>query len=642
MKKLLSFLLAVLMVLPLAISCAEEPAPEAPEEPAPPAEPVVEELEIIKDGVCYVYYDRSTIRDISVLTSALSKKLGTNVEAVAVYSGSRGSSLTAVEDNAILVGNVALPDGTHSADSLRVNDSMVGIADNRFILGGRNNEQTQKAVTYFTSVVLSAMEGTSLTFKRADNYRTNGRYSFGDISINGYSLGHYDILVGPDCSISEWRTAVLLRQFISEKIGYEPELIKGTSCPGKAVIRVGAQVCDSEPTAAHEYVIDINGTTVELVAESVFGYLKIQDLMFNELLYSTDKQGVKALDTTASKNGTGESMAGEPLEINGDVRIMYNNIHGQDEGGTMPVKQPTEMLCELYLEYLPDVIGLQECTSRSFGAGIANLLKSEYKMVYDQQTCTAMFYRTATVELLSSGYFGFDDIDEELNDSDHIYRDLVEENGYTGYDVYNNNINKDGAAGKRYDSSKGVTYGVFRLKSTGNIFLAGSTHLWWENNSDSELDEITRMIQMRALRNVLVTAADNFAAARNISGTIPIFVGGDYNASYEWHDSLVTMTDPTNSHVFTNINSISNTQLKVSTHHSYSTYDADLEIYVNLNKNSNGFLRAIDHIFINAEAAELMTVNYTGILDDDYAFLSSDHLPLYSDVTFNASAPKIN
>lgn len=645
MKKFLCFLLAILMILPLAAACSEEPAPEAP--PAdnqPPASPEVEELKIIDNGVCHVYYDRSTIKNITPLTDALSEKLGVEVEAQVVYANSKGSSVDEIEENAILVGNVLMPDGWRSAGGLRVNDCAVGIYDGHFILGGKSSARTEEAVNYFISMVLSEMGAdNTLTFKREDNYRKDAKYSLGDISIGGKSLGHYKVQVASDCSISEWRTAVLLRQFVSEKIGYELELIEADSCNAPAVIRIGSAVCDSQPTAQHEYTISINGTTVELVAESLFGYTAIQRKLSNDVLYSTDRTGVKALDNASSIAGDGATYALSPMEINGDVRIMYNNIHGQIENGTMPVQQPTEMLVELYLEYLPDVIGLQECTSHSFNAGIVKLLSSEYDMVYDKQTATAMFYRRETVELLDSGYYGFNDIDAEFADENHIYKDLIEDRGYATTDIYYNNTNKAGQTGQsRKDGSKGVTWGIFRLKSTGNVFMAGSTHLWWENNE--ALDDITRMVQMRKLRNVTTEAAAAFAAQNGIeAGTIPIFIGGDYNTEYGGNrNSLPTMESTVNSYAFSNVNRIATQKLETTTHHAYATYDKDLDIYVNTNPTNRSYEYAIDHIFVNNAALDMITANFVDRLEDDYAYLASDHLAIFTDVTFNASAPKTN
>ncbi len=632
MKKFLALLLALLMVLPLAASCTAD-EPPAPEQPETPAEPVVEELQIFTDGVCYLYYDRSSIKDIKPLANAISDATGVTVEPVVVYANSSGSSLDEIEENAILVGNVLLPDGSRSAGALRSSDSMVGILDNHFVIGGLNVTATDAAVAYFTEFVLSELDSAgNLTFHREDNYRKDGKYTLGDIAINGISLGHFTIQVSPDCTISEWRTAVLLQQHINEKIGYAVELVQSDTCNAKAVIRIGTDLCTTQVSADHDYAISINGAAIEVVAESVFGYQEAQEQLLDKLLYNVSKIEMATLSNTDSKFANGAEQACEPLEINGDMRILFHNIHGQTTGdGDTPVEQPTEMMAELFLEYLPDVIGLQECTSHTFKAGIVKLLSSEYDMVYDKETCTAMFYRRSTVELLDSGYFCFNDIEDEFV-GDHIYQDLIEYNGFTTDQMYNDNLNKENNKGKRKDSSKGVTWGIFRLKSTGDIFMAGSTHLWWEGNEF--MDDVLRMVQMRALRNVLSDAADAYCTANGLS-TIPIIAGGDYNASYGGKQSLQTMPSTVNAPAYTNINSLSDKPLQATTHHGYAKYDKTLKIYVEPKYNTASYQSAIDHIFMNAEATDAITVNCVDIVDDLYSYLSSDHIPIYTDITFN-------
>lgn len=631
MRKFLALLLALLMVLPLAASCTAD-EPPAPEQPEMPADPVVEELQIFADGVCYLYYDRSCIKDIKPLADAISDATGVTVEPVVVYAKSSGSSLTEIEDNAILVGNVLLPDGSRSAGALRSSDSMVGILDNRFVIGGLNNAATEAAVDYFTEFVLSELDASgNLTFHRENNYRKDGKYTLGDVTVNGISLGHFKIHVSPDCTISEWRTAVLLQQHINEKVGYAVELVQADTCTAKAVIRIGTDLCTTEVSDDHDYAISINGAAIEVVSESVFGYEEAQEKLIEGLFYNTNKIEMAELSNADSKFANGAGQACEPLETNGDLRVLFHNIHGQIEGGDMPVEQPTEMMAELFLEYLPDVIGLQECTTHTFNAGIVKLLSSEYDMAYDKQTATAIFYRRSTVELLDSGYFCYNDIESEFV-GDHIYQDLIEANGFTTDQMYNDNLNKENNKGKRKDNSKGVTWGIFRHKSTGDIFMAGSTHLWWEGNEF--MDDVLRMVQMRALRNVLSDAADAYCTANGLS-TIPILVGGDYNASYGGKQSLQTMPSTVNAPAYTNVNSLSDKPLQATTHHGYARYDKTLKIYVEPKYNTASYQSAIDHIFMNAEATDTITVNYVGIIDDLYSYLSSDHIPVYTDVSFN-------
>lgn len=625
MKKLIAVLLAIVMLLPLVVACKGDENPS---------------VEVIKDGACALYYDATTASNDSVKSLQEALQTATGIKPDAQRTGEP-------TPGAIVLGNLKLPDGTMAAGELRNRDFMCGVVNGYYVIAGINHTQTAAAVKYFIESILPKMDAKdkTLTLSATDDYYNDAEYRVGKVTVGGTSLGRFHIQVPASPSISEWRIAVLLREYIIANTGYEPLLLKSDDAAQSNVIRIGSKICDATVTEAHGYAISINGTVMDVVAESVFGYLEAQEVLFDEMIFTRERNAPIALDNSSSKSGNGARNAGEPLEANGDVRIMFNNIHGQDEQGAMPVEQPTQMLSELYLEYLPDVLGMQECTDKSFGAGIKELIASEYALVDKGQNATALFYRTSTVECLESGYFGYNGI----NPADEIYADLIELMGgrFGASDIYGKecNITKDGGRNSRKDGSKGVTWGIFRVKETGHVFLVGSTHLWWENGSkgDEIADDVTRMIQMRALRNLVTEKATAFASAKGIAaGTIPIFIGGDYNATYRGElPTMETMESATNSHVFTNVNNVSTTKLLVSTHHAYSTYNKTLKIYENLNKNNNEYDLALDHIFINKQAEAMLTANYTGIIDDDYAFLSSDHLPIFTDVSFNESAPKI-
>ena len=627
MKKLLAFFLALVMLLPLAVACKDdEPGGE------------VQTLDVIKNGACVIYYDATTTSNATLkkLQDAIEEVTGTRPEAKRSGTPTPG---------AILLGNMELPDGSRVGTELRSKDFMLGIVSGYYVISAIEFTQTEKAVDHFVKNLLPKMaaETKTLTLTSNDDTRNDGEYRVGTTTVGGKSLGHFSIQVSNNPTISEWRTAVLLREHIRDDTGYPIEIIKNNTAATENVILIGEDLCSTEVTADHDYAVSINGTVIEVVAESVFGYMEAQETLFEDIFATRERNAPVTLTNESGKSGNGKDQACEPLETNGDVRIMFNNIHGQTENGDMPVEQPTKMLVELYAEYLPDVLGLQECTNHSFNAGIETMLIGlGYAKAYGANVATSLFYRTETLELLQSDDFCFDKLEREFAEDDHIYKDLIENNGYTTDQIYNDNKNKDGLTGQsRKDSSKRVTWGIFRHKATGNVFLAGSTHLWWEGNET--LDDIVRMVQMRALRNILSEAAAKFAADNNLGvDTIPIFVGGDYNSEYGGNrTSLTTMTDPTNSYVYVNVNDFSTAKLKDTTHHSYATYDKDLEIYVDLNTNNNAYDRALDHIFVNTEAQGMITPNYTGILDDDYAYLSSDHLAIYTDVTFKTTAPKI-
>ena len=612
-KRVLAFCLVLCMVWPLLTACS---GPNR-------------SLAIIEDGTCNIVFDPETAssKTVNTLVAAMEELAG--VEVTSSHDGE-------ITKGTILLGNVVMDDkGNRIAAELRNQDFTVGIIDDCYLIGGITQDNTAEAVEYFIENVLPDIsdDGQKLKVSAKNNYTQTGTYRLEGVTIGGEGLGHFSIVIPKKASVSELRTAALLRQQISIMTGFEPKIVSDEEAVTEAQIRIGTSLCTKAvATEAHSYAIAIAGKVMEIAAESYLGYQAAQDILSNKVFHT--KNTTPQMDDSLAYTGNGQEYATEPLEKNGELRILFNNIHGWDEGGTMPVQQPTEMLTELYLEYLPDILGLQEYTPNSQKAGLPKLLESEYAAAYESRTFTSVFYRTATVECLKSGYLGFDSL---------TYNEYPELLGhYTGSQIKHVNKNRDGkeiTSNGRVDSSKGVTWGIFRVKATGKLIMVGSTHLWWEGNED--MDEIARKIQIKALREHLSEQAALFATENGLSSPIPIVVGGDYNTSQRRSGTaLSVMSQPGNS--FTHANDVATVKLNATTHHGYATYNPELGIYESPLYSGNDETHAIDHIFLNTASQPLVTVNTYGVINDLYAHLSSDHNPIYIDINFQNSAPALS
>lgn len=582
MRKILSLVLVVCMLLPILSGCG---GPRS--------------LTIVKDGQCTVIYDTETVSNTALrkLINALEKATGNTVDA---------SQDETFDKGAILLGNVTLPDGTRIAEELRNQDYKVGIADKYYLIGGITDTMTEKAVDYFVENVLPQMQDGKLKVAAKNNAELIGEYRVEGITLGKTPLYRTAIVLPKDPGVSELRTAVLLRDHIAKVTGYELEITDPDKATAEALIRVGASLCETAKTEnSHDYAITVKDKVMEIAATSYLGYAAAMKELETGIFAQLNEK--PAMDNTSAWSGNGAELACQPLSSTGTARVMFSNIHGHDENGTMPVKQPMQMLTELYLAYLPDVLGFQECTDAAIQAGIFKGLEAEYAVAGNLQTATALLYRKSTMELLDSGYFGFNNMSEVQ------YK----------------------------DASKGVTWGIFRVKATGEILMVGSTHLWWKHFNDDLSHEACRGIQMTKLKEVLTSASAKFAANNNITGTIPIFVGGDYNTTYNRTGTEIK-TMGKGSIIFDNANDRATQKLTKTTHHAYAKYNANKGIYDTPGYSSNAYTAALDHIFTNDGSEASVTVNRVGILDDLYAFLSSDHNPIYADITFTAAAPKIN
>jgi len=242
----------------------------------------------------------------------------------------------------------------------------------------------------------------------------------------------------------------------------------------------------------------------------------------------------------------------------------------------------------------------------------------------ENQRRTPLFYRADKLDVLECGYLQFDTL------SYTEYPDLLY--GYTPAEIKQ----------KARDSSKGVNWAIFRVKATGEVFMVGSTHLWWQNNVFQ--DDVGRCVQMAAARDELGAAAAAFAAEHGIAaGTIPILYGGDYNSrGANGYVSLATMNQ--GAYPFYNLNDAapSGAKLTMRTNHGYSTYSEERGIWVDPQSiNGNYEIMAIDHIYGNMAARNCYQVLAMGMLTEEYSFLGSDHCPIFCDLSFGASMPRL-
>jgi endonuclease/exonuclease/phosphatase family metal-dependent hydrolase len=287
------------------------------------------------------------------------------------------------------------------------------------------------------------------------------------------------------------------------------------------------------------------------------------------------------------------------------------------------------MQVDIYVEYMPDIIGLQEFAPQMREVMVPVLKAMGYEEVpvpsqnkfhnSERNTRTPVFYRADTVELLEVGYCCLGDMDYSK------YPELLGK--YTAKEI------REVAAS---DRSKAVTYGIFRLKATDHVFVAGSTHLWWQ---DGNVHDTARIIQMQELRNVMTASADAFAVANGITAEIPVFVGGDFNTR-SVRNSYYAMDD---ANPFIHLNTLLPTkdQLVNSSMHSYPYYNAVTGLWEKAGNANGKYNSALDHIYVNEAALDHATVVRMGMAEEYFAYATSDHAPIYSDVELHDTAAKL-
>ena len=611
MKRILCIVLALLMCLPILAACSGDEIT----------------LKLADGGECVIIFDANlTNRDqMEKLASRIKKTLG--VETVTIKSTDEFPVGVRAGKGTILVGDVDVPEAKAATESLRVDDFVAGVYGDYYVLGGKSINGTNNAVEYFRGKVLETLNG-SMKVSSLNNHSSIGDYTITTMTVNGLPIYKYQIVIPQSATITERRFAADVQAAFSKKTGYTLEIVKKNNATTEGQIKIGSLCTKAKATDPHTYAIAVNGTALELNAESYYAYSKLRKAVIDKVLLPVDKTVTIAESFTDSGNALAE--AGDAYVHHGDIRLMFNNIWGSNEGTPA---QRTEQLAELYAEYLPDVLGLQECAPNMRATG---LIEKLFALGYEEiplgvgfvphgasetETRDPIFYRTDVLELVNYGYLCLATIPE----LDSLPTDATMTQALKN---------------AKSDKSKSVNWAIFKVKATGELFMAGSVHLWWQAGA---ADDQIRTVQMKKMREVLTAEAAKYLADRGIAGTMPIFIGGDYNSN-AGRPSLNSML---NAPTFTNLNALlpADKKLDFDTHHSYPNYNKDTGFWEGGKGPSGSYTNAIDHIFVNQEATpgvnNSFTLNAHAIVFDDYAYLSSDHNALWADISFTANTPKI-
>ena len=610
MKRIACALLALLLCMPLLVACGGG-----------------NKLRIVADGACTVLYDDTQLTDEQVqqFVADIEESLSATVELIAASSFL--GEVTA-SPNTIILGNVDIEACRAATEALRSKDYVVGVYGDLYVIAGKTVNATTAAMNYFRREILPPEEegADKLTVSTKSNHRHDGSYAINGMTIGGVPLSQCEIVIPKNCSASEYRTAILLKELLLTKTGYVLPIVKENDAAAVGRISIGASICSQvDVSVAHSYAMGVSGSVLEIAAESLYGYEEAIRVLQDQVLHQ--KKDAYPLDNSFSLTGNGAARATAPLTNDAELRLLYNNVWGGTDGDE---KQRMGQLVELYLEYLPDVIGLQECSEAMRNAGIDKLWDLGYAEVATPGVVprTPLFYRTDTLEVLESGYLSLHDLDFANEKYAYLLPAGVSSANMRA-------LMQQDRTGPDDDSSKSLTWAIFRIKATGHVFFAGSTHLWWQGRD--QRDDAARIIQMETMKAYAVRAAAYFMSYNALEGQMPIYIGGDYNSRMS-RDSYHSMGSNT---VFENINNLvaEAERLKLSTMHNYPTYNEERGLWEVGGSPRGEYPSALDHIFACSMAQSTYQVARIKMLEEDYAFLSSDHSPIFADLNFTSEAP---
>lgn len=599
MKKLLCAFLAILLLLPAAVSCNGSGEGESTTsvtddltsdsgELAPPAEV----LDIIKDGKSsYVICRPDKADKNGALVAAcrdLSNSLFEATGATINLANDWFRDESDIPEYEILVGGTDREETRSVADGLLSANYAIRVVGKKLVIVGGSEESTINAVKYFirTFITGKTFEDGAFSFSKDSEYTYNYSYALRSVKIAGVELKDFCIVIPDKALISEYRAAVQMKLQIEELYGAALPIVSDKKTYEHEIL-VGRTAGSGDMPSGHRYTFSVKDGKLRLGAGSLFGYEEAVTKIGNDFLNSAGSdqnlgEGYSFSGDAAEGFANGTQYADKKL---GEIRIMINNMYGNCKA-EHPRDQRQRQLCELYFAYDPDVIGLQECNAanRTGENSIVKLMAAagyaEVEASGSANNSTPLFYKTAKLKLLDKGY-------------------------------------KQYPNGKN-DSSKGYTYGVFEVKATGKKFAVLSTHYWWKHIDAS--DDAARLVDAETM----LAAKDSIIKKY---GEIPVFCAGDFNcnSSSSAYAKVVAggMTD-----VF----KVAEKSENLRTHHGYPTYNTTKGIYTSPVMPEGTHEKSIDQFFVsNGSGAKMKLYE---VVTDLYSLLSTDHCPMVVDFDF--------
>ncbi len=596
MKKILSLLLIAVMCLSVLAACTNpnedtpsggDTTPDAETTPQPNAD-----VSLVENGETKFVLVRpmnasgEIIDLITDFQTEFQKKTGIKLD---IEYEKRDS---VDNDNyEIVIGKSAHPETIEAMADLKNLDYFCGLIGNKIILVGGNDKATADAVDYFKKKILhpkATEDSKNIVFDLTDNYVYRKSYYIDTATINGVEIQNYKIVYSKnDCYASEI-FAKRFKNLTATYTGYNLEVIDDSAPVSENEILIG--VTNRGTPTFDEEAMQLVYENGKLYMHSSYsnGYITLYDQVKTAIYSGKDKNIViddkcefSVKLSTVFKGGS-ENM----LEKGGSLRIIVNNVWGGNES-TAPLKLRMKQLVDVYRDYNPDVLGLQESNTTVESAIRPAILALGYKEVpYTEKNqnihiYTPLFYNPETVDLIDSGFWRYND-----------------ESG---------------------DTSKAVSWGVFEEKASGKKFIAGTTHFMWNSPElGSVAANVARKVDATELAALMKELSNEYDA--------PVIVGGDFNCNISSEPMKILLNEG-----FVDVDVTAKKTETRGSHHAYPTINPSTGIWLSYAEAGGTNLSAIDHIM--AYAHDKLTLNVFDSIEDIFALASSDHCPLLTDFT---------
>ena len=482
----------------------------------------------------------------------------------------------------ILVGKTQRPESQRAESKLTDRGGYSVTRDgNKLVIYANTAQMTEKAVKYFISTYLTASSsGTAseLLFTSENDYEYVRVGLMTSVTVCGKELESFRIVVPKDGYIEQYTAELFADYLFSYYGGRTPLVVTDDKAATDNEIIIGKTSRTTVKVQNGEYKIVVTDKGIQAVSDSVTGYLDVLDTLKKAIPSSESRVELSEGDVWSGSAGRGVSTS------ESDISVMYHNILGYVSN--YPASNRPAMTLQIYLEYRPQVIGLQE-----FG-----------------QTYYRAYAKTLTDGLSAAGY-------KEI---------CFKNEGGTGNPIFYDSASltlMDSGYDRARSGDKGTTWAVFK-DANGRIFAVTNSHFAANSNAGGNADKGNqyRVEDAQTLLNVINGIKGEYS-------DIPIIVGGDFNSSMS-SDPGKTLKQGGLTHA----TDIAAKSADYSAWIGYPVYNSEKDYYMPRSFVWANIAGALDHVMLGGAVDKLDVLEY-GILKDKISCVVSDHLPqiLYVD-----------
>lgn len=483
----------------------------------------------------------------------------------------------------ILIGDTNRPESTQCAEGLAYDDYSISILNGKLVIVGGSDSATVAAVEkfkdYITSDTLELSEGNLEHYDHAYTVKT---LTVGENDISKFTI---KMQSKTKCESAAENIIKTVRALCGVTLTAEVGDSAGKDACEIIIGKVNASGIEKMPSlAVDEYAVYLSGNKIFIDGGSNMAVQKLGNKIYDCYTNAGLSGDAKLELSTSPQMGTVE-IAKYALADGATFRIMSNNMCITD------IADRAELIVAKYLEYLPDVIGLQECNASGQSLVVKGLSDFYNTAVLvqddsDVNPYTPILYRKDKYTVVDSGSYFFDSRYKDTNTKSLTW--VVLEDIKTGKRI--------GVINAHYSLVAG-SYLVSNGGSLPDGYSDAVEGVQWRNDNSRQMIERAQLIKEKY-------GADT-----------PVFLMGDLNS--DKNQVAIQMLDEVFDDTM-NIATVSSSNSVGSCHYFFGVAAPE------------GAL-PIDHIFTDPS---VVTVYTHEILTDKSALDISDHSPVVVDLSF--------